>query len=193
MQDLFYALRLMRRTPGVAATAIASLALGIGVNALVFSVVNGLVLRPLPGVSDPDRFVFLQNGQIVGQSYPNYVDLRDRSTGFDSLAAYRIAPMSVETGAAVSGQPRRAWGYLATGSYFDTLGVKPALGRFFHAQDDRNQGEPAASRSAVPHSPRCWHQRRWRCPGRPGGAGSPTARPPGICWCWPAIWSPGWP
>ena len=143
MQDLFYAFRLMRRTPGVAVTAIVSLALGIGVNALVFSVVNGLVLRPLPGVSDPDRVVFLQAGQTLGQSYPNYVDLRDRSTAFDSLAGYRIAPMSVETGAAVSGQPRRAWGYLATGSYFDTLGVKPALGRFFHAQDDRNQGEPA--------------------------------------------------
>jgi predicted permease len=143
MQDLVYAFRLIRRTPGVAITAIVSLALGIGVNALVFSVVNGLVLRPLPDVSEPDRVVFLQNGKDPGHSYPNFVDLRDRSTAFDGLAGYRIAPMSVETGAATTGQPRRAWGYLATGSYFDTLGVKPAAGRFFHAEEDRNQGEPA--------------------------------------------------
>lgn len=143
MQDLLYAVRLMRRTPGVAITAIVSLALGIGVNALVFSVVNGLVLRPLPGVADPDRVVFLQDGQSAGESFPNYVDLRDRSTAFESLAGYRIAPMSVETGATASGQPRRAWGYLATGSYFDTLGATPAAGRFFHAVEDKNQGEPA--------------------------------------------------
>ena len=143
MQDLLYAFRLMRRTPGVAITAIVSLALGIGVNALVFSVVNGLVLRPLPGVSEPDRVVFLQNGRDPGHSYPNFVDLRDRSTAFDGLTGYRIAPMSVEADRATTGQPRRAWGYLATGSYFDTLGVKPAAGRFFHAEEDRNQGEPA--------------------------------------------------
>src|SRR5690242_11972614 len=112
MQDLLYALRLIRRTPGVATTAIVSLALGIGVNALVFSVVNGLVLRPLPGVADPGRVVFLQTAKSPGQSYPNYVDLRDRSTAFEGLAGYRIAPMSVDTGAVSSGQPRRAWGYL---------------------------------------------------------------------------------
>jgi len=143
MQDLFYAFRLIRRAPGIAVTAIVSLALGVGVNALVFSVVNGLVLRPLPGVADPDRVFTLQGQRGPGDSYPNYVDLRDRSTVFDGLAGYRIAPMSVETGAATSGQPRRAWGYLATGSYFDTLGVKPAAGRFFHAAEDKNQGEPA--------------------------------------------------
>ncbi len=143
MQDLLYAFRLIRRTPGVALTAIVSLALGIGVNALVFSVVNGLVLRPLPGVSDPARVVFLQDGNGAGESFPNYLDLRDRSTSFESLAGYRIAPMSVETGAVSGGQPRRAWGYIATGSYFDTLGVTPAAGRFYHASEDRNEGEPA--------------------------------------------------
>jgi predicted permease len=143
MKDLLYAIRLMRRAPGVALTAIVSLALGIGVNALVFSVVNGLVLRPLPGVSDPDRVVFLQDGQGEGESFPNYLDLRDRSTALASLAGYPLAPIRVETGANASGQPRRAWGYLATGSYFDTLGVTPAAGRFFSRVEDRNQGEPA--------------------------------------------------
>jgi predicted permease len=141
MRDVLYALRLIRRAPGVAVTAVISLALGIGVNALVFSVINGLVLRPLPGVADPDRVVFMQASGGPGQSYPNYVDIRDRSTAFDGLAGYRIAPMSVETVAASAAQPRRAWGYLATGNYFDVLGVRPALGRFFHAQDDVHQGE----------------------------------------------------
>src|SRR5258708_300659 len=141
MTDLTYAFRMVRRAPGVSAVAIVSLALGIGVNALVFSVVNGLVLRPLPHVADPDRVVFVQMASGPGQSYPNYVDLRDRSTAFDGLAGYRIAPMGVEPPAGAGGQPRRAWGYLATGNYFDVLGVKPAAGRFFHAADDRHPGE----------------------------------------------------
>lgn len=139
--DLIYAFRTVRRTPGIAITAIASLALGIGVNALVFSIVNGLVLRPLPSVADPGRVVFVQTGRGSNQSYPNYADIRDRTTAFDGLGAYRIAPMSVETG--VGGQPRRAWGYLATGNYFDLLGVRPAAGRFFHAQEDLHPGDAA--------------------------------------------------
>lgn len=137
--DLIYAFRTIRRTPGVAITAIISLALGIGVNALVFSVVNGLVLRPLPHVANPDRIVFVQTSHGPGQSYPNYVDLRDRSTAFEALGGYRVAPMSVEAGS-TSAQPRRAWGYLATGNYFDLLGVHPAVGRFFHAEDDVHPG-----------------------------------------------------
>jgi predicted permease len=138
--DLIYAFRTIRRTPGVAITAIVSLALGIGVNALVFSVVNGLVLRPLPDVANPDRVVFVQTAHGPGQSYPNYIDIRDRTTAFDALGGYRVAPMSVETGS-TGAQPRRAWGYLVTGNYFDLLGVRPAVGRFFHAQDDMHPGE----------------------------------------------------
>ena len=137
--DLIYAFRTIRRTPGVAMTAIVSLALGIGVNALVFSVVNGLVLRPLPQVANPDRVVFVQTSHGPGQSYPNYVDIRDRSTSFDALGGYRVAPMSVET-ASTGAQPRRAWGYIVTGNYFDLLGVHPAVGRFFHAEDDVHPG-----------------------------------------------------
>ncbi|MGH9411584.1 MAG: ABC transporter permease, partial [Vicinamibacterales bacterium] len=138
--DLVYALRTIRRAPGVAITAIVSLALGIGVNALVFSVVNGLILRPLPHVADPDRVVFVQTSQGPGQSYPNYVDIRDRTTAFEALGGYRAAPMSIETGT-TGAQPRRAWGYLVTGNYFDLLGVRPLVGRFFHAEDDVHPGE----------------------------------------------------
>ena len=130
-QDLRYAGRLMRRTPGVTATIVVTLALGIGANAVVFSVVNGLLLRPLP-VDRPDRLVFVQGRSSPGQSYPNYVDLRDRTTTLDGLVAYRVAPMSVDS--------TRRWGYLASGNYFDVLGVRPIAGRFFHAEDDRHPG-----------------------------------------------------
>jgi predicted permease len=131
IQDVRYAARRLRRTPGFSATIVVTLALGIGANALVFSVVNGLILRPLP-VERADRLVFVQSSGIPAQSYPNYLDLRDRNTTFDGLIGYRIAPMSVDA--------VRRWGYLATGNYFDVLGVRPAAGRFFHAEDDRQPG-----------------------------------------------------
>src|SRR5207249_2808380 len=128
-QDLTYGLRLMRRDPGFTTVAVLSLALGIGANTLVFSVVNALVLKPLP-IADPDRVFFVQpsSRQYVSFSYPAYKDLRDRNTTFDALIGYRMAPMSVEA----LGGTSRVWGYLATGNYFDVLGVKPAAGRFFH-------------------------------------------------------------
>ncbi|MCA1559353.1 MAG: ABC transporter permease [Acidobacteria bacterium] len=135
--DLAYAFRMLRRSPGFAAVAVTSLALGIGANALVFSIVNAVVLRPLP-IDAPERVFVVQtvSGQ-PGQSYPNYVDLRDRNTTFEGLAGYRIAPMTVESAAGTT----RTWGYLATGNYFDVLGVEPLLGRFFLQDDDRRPGE----------------------------------------------------
>jgi predicted permease len=141
-QDLRYGMRQMRRNPAFAAVAVLSLALGIGANALVFSVVNALVLRPLP-VERPDQLVFLENKHYgPAQSFPNYKDLRDRNRTFAGLMGYRISPMELETGAGAD----RVWGYLATGNYFDVLGVKPALGRFFHQGDDL---QPGASPYAV--------------------------------------------
>jgi predicted permease len=136
-QDLRYGLRMMRRNPGFTAVSVLSLALGIGANTLVFSVVNALVLKPLP-VAEPERVFFVQPGsrQYVSFSFPAYKDLRDRNVTFDALIGYRIAPMSLDA----TGGARRAWGYLATGNYFDVLGVKPAAGRFFHQEDDRQPG-----------------------------------------------------
>ena len=135
-QDLRYALRLLVRNPGFAMVAVLSLALGIGANAFVFSVVNALVLRPLP-VERPEQLVFLETKDSgISHSFPNYKDLRDRNRTLAGLAGYRIAPMELESSRGAT----RIWGLLATGNYFDLLGIRPALGRFFHPPDDRNPG-----------------------------------------------------
>lgn len=129
-RDTRVALRMLRRAPLFAATAIVTVALGVGVNTLVFSVVEGLVLRPLP-IEQPDRVWFVQRGG-VSHSFPIYRELRDRNRTFAQLAGYRITMMHVETPQG----PAHTWGYLATGSYFDLLGLKPFRGRFFQASDD---------------------------------------------------------
>ncbi len=135
-QDLRFGLRQLRRNPSFAAVAILSLALGIGANALVFSVVNATVLRPLP-IDHPEQVVFLETKNAgPSQSFPNYQDLRDRNRTFAGLVGYRISPMELESGTGTN----RIWGYLATGNYFDVLGVKPAVGRFFHQDDDLHPG-----------------------------------------------------
>lgn len=135
-QDLKYGLRMLARSPGFTSVAVVTLALGIGANALVFSVVNALVLRPLP-VERPEQLVFLETKQgQPSHSFPNYKDLRDRNQTFAGLVGYRISPMELESGAGAA----RIWGYLATGNYFDVLGVAPAMGRFFHQEDDLHPG-----------------------------------------------------
>jgi len=135
LQDLRYALRMLRRNPGFTAVAVLSLALGIGANALVFSVVNALLLRPLP-VERPDELVFIENQKFNSQSFPNYRDLRDRNRTFAGLVGYRLAPMELESTSGAT----RIWGLLATGNYFDTLGVHPLMGHFFHQADDLHPG-----------------------------------------------------
>jgi predicted permease len=149
-QDLRYVSRTLRRSPGFTAAAVISLALGIGANSAVFSVVSALVLRPLP-VERPDTLYFVQPQNSAYHSLPNYRDLRDRNRTMAGLAAYAIRVMSVERGASAE----RVWGYLATGNYFDLLGIRPALGRFFHAADDLDRG---ASPYAV-LSYNCWSSR----------------------------------
>jgi len=137
--DLRYTLRTLARTPAFTLMAIVSLALGIGVNTVVFSVVNALVLKPLP-VASPERVLFVQGSRgHPSLSFPNYRDLRDRTSSFDGLIGYRISPMNLES----AGAPVRTWGYLATGNYFDVLGVRPRIGRFFHQQDDLHEGQAA--------------------------------------------------
>ncbi|HKF64941.1 MAG TPA: ABC transporter permease [Vicinamibacterales bacterium] len=136
-RDLVYAMRTLKRSPGFAAVAVVSLALGTGVNTLVFGVVNGLLIQALP-VAQPDRVVFVQpnSSGFVATSFPNYRDLRDRNATFDGLIGYRMSPIDVEA----NGAPVRAWSYLATGNYFDVLGVRPAAGRFFTQADDSAPG-----------------------------------------------------
>ncbi len=121
------------KSPGFALTAIATLALGIGANAVVFSVLNAVVLRPL-NVPHAESLFMVQRFQYPSQSYLDYVDLRDKNHTFESLVAFQIiGPVGVDSG----GNPSTAWPYLASGNYFDALGIQPYVGRFFHASDEK--------------------------------------------------------
>jgi macrolide transport system ATP-binding/permease protein len=148
--DVRFGFRTLRKAPVFSATAILSLALGIGANAFVFSVFNSLLLKPLP-IEDAARVKFVETTSGASHAFPNYRDFRDNNSTFTGLVGYRIAPMSLER----SGNPERIWGLLATGNYFDVLGVKPLLGRFFHPEEDR---KPGASPYAVLSFP-AWQAR----------------------------------
>lgn len=151
--DFRLALRRLRKSPDFTAVAVLILALGIGANATLFSVVNAMLLRPLP-VERSDELVSLNSslkGGIPTQSFPNYKDLRDRNDVLTGLAAYRFTAMSLGH----EGSSSRVWGYLATGNYFEVLGVRAAVGRTFGPEDDR---QPGAHPVAV-LSYGCWQQR----------------------------------
>jgi hypothetical protein len=134
--DLRLAFRRLRRNPGFTIVAVLTLALGIGANTAVFSVINAVLLRPLP-VPRSSELVAV-NETVAGAvfpvlSYPDYRDFRDRNTVLSGLFAYRILPASL----GIPGSSQRLWGYLVTGNYFDTLGVSAARGRLFTPDDDR--------------------------------------------------------
>lgn len=131
-QDVRYTLRGLRKSPAFASVAIVSLALGIGANTVVFSVLNALVLRDLP-IENPQQVYSLINSGRPNESFPNYRDIRDRNSVFESLFATRIVQVSIEGG----GRAQMLWGYLVTGNYFQSLGIKPVIGRFFGPADDR--------------------------------------------------------
>jgi predicted permease len=134
-QDLRYAVRTLRRAPTLAATVIATLALGIGANSVIFSAVDAVLLRDAP-VSDPDTLVdvYTSSGSTLysRSSYPDYFDLRDSLT-FASLAAYTEVPFTIDG----NGQPEPVAGELVSGNYFDALGVTMAVGRGFAPDEDR--------------------------------------------------------
>ena len=131
--DLRFALRVLRKSPGFAVTATLTLALAIGANSVVFGVLNALILRPLD-VPKADTLFMLQHGYGVGsqQSYPDYLDLRDRNHSIEDLVAWSADDASLDTG----GDPTRVWMESTTGNYFDALKLKPFLGRYFHASDE---------------------------------------------------------
>lgn len=131
--DLKLAIRQLRKSPGFALTAVVTLALGIGANAIVFSVMNALVLKPL-NLPDSERLYTIQRMKYPSQSVPDYIDLRDRNRTFEAMISCQIiGAVGIDTG----NNPSTAWPYLATGNYFDVLGVQPYLGRFFHAVDEK--------------------------------------------------------
>jgi predicted permease len=144
-RDVLFALRTLRRSPAFAAAAIVSLALGIGVNTAIFTLINTLFLNPLPvdraaelvavyTVDAKNRSPF---SNLLQTSFPNYLDYRDRNDVFSGLAAYSFPlPISTTTG----GGPEQCFVEMVTGNYFDVLGVRPAAGRFFGPEVDRVRG-----------------------------------------------------
>ena len=130
-QDLRYAIRMLRKSPSFTVAAVVTLALAIGANAVVFGALNALILRPL-NVPHAESLYELERTNGDNESYPTYLDLRDRNRSFDDLAAVAFSQAGLDAGEGAS----RAWGYKTTGNYFDVLGIQPYLGRFFHASDE---------------------------------------------------------
>jgi predicted permease len=133
LRDVRFALRLLRKSPGFTIAAVLTLAMAIGANAVVFSVLNGLILRPL-NVPQAESLYLIERAsdKDTSQSYPDYLDLRDRNRSFDSLAAYSISQVAMNTGEG----PSLIWGMESSSNYFDALRIQPYLGRFFNLSDD---------------------------------------------------------
>jgi len=127
--DLRLALRQLRKAPGFALTAVLTLALAIGANAIVFSVLKALVLRPL-NVPHPENLFMVERNYgtdtTPSQSYLDYRDLRDMNRSFDVLVVYDImGGVGLDIGI---GNPSVVWSYMVSGNYFDALGIQPYLG-----------------------------------------------------------------
>ena len=133
LHDVRFSLRLLRKSPGFTAVAVLTLALGIGANAVVFSVMNALILRPI-NVPEAQSLYAIERGrdQAINHSYPDYLDLRDRNRSFEGLTAYNVADAGLDTG----NNPDSIWLMEVTGNYFDVLKIRPYLGRFFHSSDE---------------------------------------------------------
>jgi predicted permease len=146
IDDLRYGLRLLRNSPAFTGVAILTMAVGIAANTTVFSWIQSVLLNPLPGAGDPDRIVTLEtvtpSGEHITTSYPDYRDLRDHSTLFDGLAVSQMRALNLGE----YPHAERVWAELVSGNYFDTLRVKPAIGRFFSGpeKDDTPDAHPVA-------------------------------------------------
>ena len=140
-QDLRYGVRILLRSPGFYLIAILTLALGIGANTAIFSVVNGVLLNPLP-FHHSDQLVSMfqeipnfKNGSI---SYPNFIDWRRMNTTFADMAAYRSVGFNLSR----NGVPERLHGEMISAGFFEILGVNPLMGRTFAADEDRLGANP---------------------------------------------------
>ena len=143
LQDLRYAVRTLRLNPGFTAVAVICLSLAIGVNTMVFSIMNGVLLEPLP-FADPDRLMLLSEAspplgvRQTNVSYANLRDWRERSHSFSTIAGIQVRSLTV----ADRGDPERYSGAAISWELFSMLGVRPVLGRDFMADDDRPGAEP---------------------------------------------------
>ena len=132
LQDLRFSLRQLRKSPGFAIAAVLTLTLAIGANAVVFGIMDGLILRPL-NVPQAENLYGTEYGNDAGwQSYPNYLDLRDRNRSFEDLAAFSFVFAGFDTG----NDPASSTGFATSGNYFDVLRIQPFLGRFFHGAEE---------------------------------------------------------
>src|ERR1044071_5209043 len=139
LQDLRYAVRQLLRNPGVTLLVIFALSLGIGANTSIFSLVNGVLFRPLPGVANPEGLVTLeriQDGKVqFNFGYPDYLDYRDNTKSLAALAAHCGTPLSFS-----NSQSERLRGDLVSGNYFSVLGVSAEVGRLITPSDDEQPG-----------------------------------------------------
>lgn len=151
-QDVRFSYRKLRQSPGFAIAAILTLAMAIGANAVVFGMLNALFLRPL-SVPQPESLYSIERGadKDANESYPDYLDLRDRNHTFDGVALYNIVSAGLNTG----NNATEFWGYEVSGNYFDALRIQPYLGRFFHDADVH--GPNSAPYLVISHA--YWHSR----------------------------------
>jgi predicted permease len=142
LRDLRLAWRLFIKNPGFTAIVVTTLALGIGLNTAVFSAVDALLLRPLPGVRAPERVVQLYRSWPGGMDYgsnsvPHYQSIRERTQDvFTDVAAWDFEGFSITT----EGRPQRAFGQMVSANFFSVLGVEPIKGRFFLPEEDIGRG-----------------------------------------------------
>jgi predicted permease len=154
LQDLRFAVRLLRKNLAFSLAALITLALGIGANTAVFTAVNSVVFRSMV-VERSEELVSLNmkgRSETPTFSYPDYRDLRDRNQVLTGLIAYGFDAISLSQG---PGNNKILWSYLVTGNYFDVLGVRPFLGRLLHAEDDVKRG----GHPVVVLSYACWQNR----------------------------------
>ncbi|HKV08958.1 MAG TPA: ABC transporter permease [Thermoanaerobaculia bacterium] len=144
--DVRYGLRRLNNNLGFTAVAVLCLALGIGANVTVFSIINALLLRPVPGVADPDRLVALMSKPVLlrgmaggafskSLSYPDFEQYRESAHAFSGFAAYHPVVVNLVAG----GEPVRVSGQVVTDNYFTTLGMESALGRLFAPGEARRE------------------------------------------------------
>lgn len=144
-QDLRYGARMLVKQPSFTLIVVFTLALGIGANGVIFSLVNALLLRPLP-VDKPQELAAVytsdfSSGELGASSYPDYVAFRDRNQSFSGLVLYVPQPLSLN----VDGVNERTFGEIVSGNYFSVLGLRPALGRGFLPEEDRKPGAAAVT------------------------------------------------
>src|SRR3982751_5750795 len=138
IKDVRYAIRGLAKRPVFVIVAVTTLALGIGANTAIFSLVNTVLLRSLP-VDRPNEIVSVamrgKDDSMSAFSYPNYKDFRDRNDVLSGLLVYRFVPLSLSRGSA----NERIWGYEVSGNYFDVLHVKAIQGRTFLSEEDQTK------------------------------------------------------